>query len=122
MKVYIVTDGDYSDYHIEAVFTDKRQAELYSAFHCGNVEEWETDKSFFDERTKLFIVHKISVHRGGVFEVNETYFSPRQFTRIDEKPFCDITIYVCLEERDDKKALKIAQDMYAEHICKRSEE
>ena len=30
MKVYIVTSGCYSDYHIEKVFTDPEQARLYA--------------------------------------------------------------------------------------------
>ena len=44
MKVYIATEGSYSDYHIEAVFTDREQAELYSALHCCKIEEYETDE------------------------------------------------------------------------------
>jgi len=48
MKVYIVTSGEYSDYGINRVFTDKERAELYCAMHEGGcdpyfVEEWETD-------------------------------------------------------------------------------
>lgn len=48
MKVYIVTAGCYSDYRIEAVFTDEEQANLYCALHAGHhdspeVEEYETD-------------------------------------------------------------------------------
>ena len=31
MKVYIVTSGSYSDYHIDEVFTDREQAYLYCA-------------------------------------------------------------------------------------------
>ena len=29
MKIYVVTSGFYSDYHIEKVFTDKKAAEAY---------------------------------------------------------------------------------------------
>lgn len=49
MKVYIVTTGEYSDYHIDEVFTDLEQAQLYCAARNGVVcaeyyiEEWETD-------------------------------------------------------------------------------
>lgn len=32
-KVYVVTSGCYSDYHIEAVFSSKEKAELYVAVH-----------------------------------------------------------------------------------------
>ena len=49
MKVYIVTSGEYSDYSIRRVFTDKERAELYCAMHEEEyydpyiAEEWETD-------------------------------------------------------------------------------
>ena len=39
MKVYIVTQGYYSDYHIEAVFSKRSQAELYIAVHNNNDDD-----------------------------------------------------------------------------------
>lgn len=53
MTIYVVTSGRYSDYHIDAVFTDRKQAELYCAATDSrrgdydndscNIEEYETD-------------------------------------------------------------------------------
>jgi hypothetical protein len=48
MKVYVVTAGSYSDYHIERVFLDKEKAERYvelSQNSCDEpyIEEFETD-------------------------------------------------------------------------------
>lgn len=44
-KVYLVTDGDYSDYHVLGVFSSREKADhakrLYAA--CNNVEEYELD-------------------------------------------------------------------------------
>lgn len=34
-KVYVVTAGSYSDYHIEAVFKDRAKAEAYCNCHLG---------------------------------------------------------------------------------------
>lgn len=55
MTVYIVTDGEYSGYHIEAVFTNKEQAELYCATHecvdgrgSPEIEKWEVDNHKFE--------------------------------------------------------------------------
>ena len=50
MKVYIVTEGSYSDYHIEAVFTDEEQAKYYCATHSDEceIEEYDTDTVHFD--------------------------------------------------------------------------
>lgn len=49
-KVYIVTEGDYSDYHIEACFTTKEKAKEYvknskkvenSEWYRPDIEEWD---------------------------------------------------------------------------------
>lgn len=42
-SVFIVTDGDYSDYHIEAVFDNVKDAENYCYVHklsASNIEEY----------------------------------------------------------------------------------
>lgn len=54
-RVYIVTEGEYSDYHIEACFTTKKQAERYIknsmavgdffSYTGKDIEEWELDGS-----------------------------------------------------------------------------
>lgn len=44
MKVYVVTSGSYSDYHIDAVFTDPVMAKSYANLGSGReVEEYEAD-------------------------------------------------------------------------------
>lgn len=49
-KIYIVTDGDYSDYGIRAVFSTKEKAEEYckhyqalSKYNEPQIEEWVMD-------------------------------------------------------------------------------
>ena len=45
MTIYVVTSGEYSDYGIDAVFTDKKQAELYCAVHEeSHVETYIADQ------------------------------------------------------------------------------
>lgn len=43
MKIYIVADGYYSDYHIERVFSNKEAAEEYRYWHNieNEIEEYE---------------------------------------------------------------------------------
>lgn len=36
MKVWLVTDGSYSDYHVEAVFADRAKAERFALIHHFN--------------------------------------------------------------------------------------
>lgn len=52
-KIYVVTDGNYSDYHIEACFSTKKKAQEYiknskkvnSSWYYPQIEEWELDSS-----------------------------------------------------------------------------
>lgn len=48
MKVFIVTSGSYSDYHIEAVFSTNEKAEEYINNRCDDgvngIEEYEMDE------------------------------------------------------------------------------
>ena len=39
MKVYIITEGDYSDYHICAVTLEKKQAEQLKKYFASNYSE-----------------------------------------------------------------------------------
>ncbi|MEE1085015.1 MAG: hypothetical protein UH850_14910 [Paludibacteraceae bacterium] len=45
MKIYIVTCGSYSDYHIEKVFTDRKKAEEYQKWclDANEIEEYDTE-------------------------------------------------------------------------------
>jgi hypothetical protein len=51
-KVYVVTEGDYSDYHIVAVFTTEEVAEEYAkkrneknGYESARVEDYEVNES-----------------------------------------------------------------------------
>lgn len=52
-KVYIVTEGEYSDYRIEACFSTKKKAQEYiknnkkiqSKYYYPNIEEWDLDSN-----------------------------------------------------------------------------
>lgn len=42
-KVFVVTQGDYSDYHILAVFSTREKAEEYAQAREAEIEEFELD-------------------------------------------------------------------------------
>lgn len=49
MIVYVVTEGSYSDYHIEAVFADEERAKLYLKLHPDcEIEEYDTEEVKID--------------------------------------------------------------------------
>lgn len=39
--IYIVTQGEYSDYHIKAVFLDEQAAKDFVAICGGDIEDWQ---------------------------------------------------------------------------------
>ena len=104
-KYYAITAGEYSDYHVEHITTDKKLAEAYVKLHANkdydssNMEIEEFDdlvdqcdiQDTFDKASVLHPYYKVSVSRRGVVsgehyikndlkEKNPSYF------RWDNKP------------------------------------
>ena len=121
MIVYIVTDGSYSDYHICAVFTDKLKAEQYAALHgYDDVEEYETDKPLIDGNVEVYYRYYI--------DITKSYIDCK-FIGLTSKKTCEIVanseraiVTFSASEKNDEKAIKIAQDMLAEHRAKQARE
>lgn len=120
MKVYIVTKGYYSDYHIEAVFTSLRKAELYVAVRKNNkysddhyIEEFDTaDEKITDKNEKVgYLFRAMWVpHKGWV--VPECLDGKVQFEPNPEELTWNM---VWISENDPTKARKILQDRIAQH-------
>jgi len=86
VKIFIVTIGDYSDYHIEKVFTDKVKADKYGELMEGKVEEFDTsDTEDFEEYNIITCWY--------YFKDKE--FSSRFSTTIDEKKNLHRNVYNC---------------------------
>ena len=114
MKIYIVADGDYSDYHIEAVFTEKKSAERYAAMHRHSyVSEWESDETKIEGDIDVCIIHKFGVHNGFI-DLDAHYYSNKKVSGVQTNFWGDTYIYVSLDKFDEYKAEKIATDMYAQ--------
>lgn len=120
MKIYIVTKGYYSDYHIEAVFTSLRKAELYVAVRKNNkysdeydIEEFDTaDEKITDKNEKVGYLFRAKwvPHKGWV--IPECLDGEVQFEPNPE----ELTWYrVWISENDPTKARKILQDRIAQH-------
>ena len=117
MKLYIVTAGCYSGYHIEAVFTSLRKAELYVAAHCNtdniDIEEYETaDEKITDKHEVIGYLFRANwIPRKGFsvpeYLCGEARFEPKSKT---------LKWYeIWLRENDPIKARKILQDRIALH-------
>lgn len=88
MNVYIVTSGCYSDYTIDAVFTDKKKAEMYCAMHPSNdqeIEEWETEDASITSNKPVYKrwIAKIYNHDGSVYFFDDGYCFSRAFSVTD---------------------------------------
>lgn len=57
-KIYIVTSGEYSDYHIEAVFSTREKAEEYIQQHGTQyrIEPHGVDEVIVDKKNKIWEV------------------------------------------------------------------
>lgn len=58
MKIYIVTCGEYSDYYIDKVFTDKEKAEEYRKWcpDANDVEEYDTEDDYVVDKYYKIVV------------------------------------------------------------------
>ena len=133
MKIYVITKGSYSDYHICAVTTDEKQAEKLAKLYTDNwddaeVEEYETDdytdelKDFNDSRlpyrvTFTFVgdVHRVSRQGLEDFEPRVDVIQTGDVIRLK-----DAYISVQLYAPDEEAAVKIAAEKRAEFLAIKS--
>ena len=112
MKVYVITKGAYSDYHIVAVVLDKQRAEEIvkavsdSEWSFAQIEEYDTD-TFATQ-----------------YAYSISYYGRRWYANIDEYTdhqsnhiYNDHSFLVFAKDKDH--AIKIAQDMRAEYLAKK---
>lgn len=80
MTVYVVTMGDYSDYHIEAVFMSRDKAEIYCATKLDgmscSIERYDTSDDAIDavDQRAVYIVCGY-ITAGGHIEITSTMWS-----------------------------------------------
>lgn len=114
-KIYIVTSGEYSDYHIDAVFSTKELAEDYIQQNGTDyvIEEYNLDEEI-DRNTKLWKVK---------FDINDGKLKDAQVMDYEEDDFKDtckvldyfrsqlINFFVDADTMN--KAVKIASERFA---------
>lgn len=137
--VFVVTAGEYSDYHIEAVFANRSDAEVYCAMGHGEfVEEYElrTDNDVHPVPRVMYRFHvtRPNWDNGGIsdpvyiLESNvgkdktiiegwKEHYLDRKWNVIDCD--CHIDRYVYLYKYDPDEALKIVRDRIAKAKAER---
>ena len=117
MEIYIATSGEYSDYMIEEVFTDKKQAALYCATHECCLEIYKADKTRIEAKQKPKCIWRCGENWRRDFSC-KTY---------GEMTFKDIFIQsgisslkISLDaDIEDEKAKKILKDKYMQWKAER---
>ena len=113
--IYIVTSGDYSDYGIEAVFTDRKIAEEWIAKKTNDtgrcfgdeleIEEWED----MAEKEKWLYTVYISVHSlklGSFSNEGDGYICHYS------DPNCG---YIIVASDSEERAIKVAAERWTRH-------
>lgn len=94
-KVYIVTDGDYDEYHIKAVYNIRELAERYIELYGGDIEEYDLNP-YQKELKEGLTLFQVFMRKNGIVDIIQKflpysssktgilYFSTRIYTPFDE--------------------------------------
>ena len=117
-KVYLVTKGEYSVYHICAVFAEKKNAEIFveaikeDSWSVAEIEEWNLDEAVLEKGDKNYFVRikkdgeVLECHTDGfTCSLNETGFDMNH------------NMFSYQFAKDEKHAVKIANERRARLIA-----
>ena len=122
-KVYVITRGDYSDYHICAVALDKAKAKklakMYTtAYDNAHVEEWETDTETDINALNGRYPYSVTFREDGSVDTFKHYY--------DYETFCEgfssleyRSLRVNLYAPDKESAIKIAAEKRAKYLAEK---
>lgn len=126
MKVYVITKGEYSDYHICAVSTNKEKAELLQKAFKGNgswsearIETYETDKYITEVESGLKLYRCVMDTAFGI-TIEESDLDCIEDQDYNVRGYEDMGHYwVYVWAKDEDHARKIAADKIAEYMAKK---
>ena len=132
MTVYVITKGDYSDYHICAVSTDKKKAEvLRKAFDDkdgwreARIETYETNQFLteIESGMKLFecamkddVEMSVSTYMSDLDYIDDLCFRVREYSKGYMAPGYGVYVWA----KDSDHARKIAADKIAEYKARKA--
>lgn len=132
MKVYVVTAGEYSGYHIAAVFTDKDLAYRYASlktlqetYYEYDVEEWDTDEvkmeAIKNEEEEILptMYYRCTFSKHGFLREGRDIVPRQKPAPIRKEWNDDIIVHVPREHNTPEQCVKIAQDMRAKYLAEK---
>lgn len=123
MKIYVITKGCYSDYHIVGVATDLKMAEKIEQYidkehnYYGNarIEEYSTEVwgEIVQNNKHLYLVSERL--DGGLNAFRSTYDINEGYEMINKITFNNGRMNVYVFAKNEQHAIKIGRDMFAQH-------
>ena len=121
-KIYIITSGEYSDYHIVAVFKDKKKAEFYAEmqeklhpyeYYYVDEREFHDDNVTMNEKVVKYYVVSICLNNGEIdheWENHEIYTKDTIIEKDEHYP------YICVSSTKSlDHTKKVAIEQYQLH-------
>ena len=125
--VYVVTEGAYSDYQIQALFSDYETAKKYCAcrqrkYYFPDIEVWELDGEEIQSNEKVFFQWSVKVNKHGEIwspPIQQYVFESNTINAVKDAGSC-YSIYFAIDKSiTEKQALKIATDRLAIYKAKK---
>lgn len=119
MKIYVITKGCYSDYHICTVTTDKEEAEVLAetftnSYDTATIEEYDTENNA--EVIKYKKVFRCMYEKQTKsIKVGESYYDNASEEIINYEK-CLITL---VRANTHEEALKFASDRFSKYIAEK---
>ena len=125
MKIYVVTEGSYSDYHIVGVSDDVETARKIAEYRGAEVETYDTN-DYTDDKLLWDYTWRTWYDDYGEKKVRESLECrmPDEFHKEVNKVYrtWDKSIYTVVVKANDRDhALKTARDMVAQYRAKEAE-
>lgn len=125
--VYVVTEGEYSSYQIQALFSDYETAKKYCAcrqreYYSPDIEVWELDGEEIQSNEKVFFQWSVEVNKHGEIcspPIQQYVFGSNTINAVKDAGGC-YNIYFAIDKSiTEKQALKIATDRLAIYKAKK---
>ena len=126
MKIYVVTSGTYSNYGIDAVFTDREKAKQYANLDSGReIEEYESDPVEIEEPHSVNVGYDVSGNYISFIET-DPFFSDEGYDgqRFRSNITLNERLLKDIKENGMKSELllKIIQDKWAQYKYEHEDE
>lgn len=121
MKIYVVTDGDYSDYHICGVCTSRKTANELKDYvnrneFCGaRIETYETDA--WEDILNVGGFYEVGMRLDGSLYASKQEYDIEECYRRRNRVLHNRweSMYTFVVARDEDHAKKIASDLFAKY-------